>query len=110
VRAAKPDDEAARILRVELGMGGDHGCRVEPVDRKDAAGDPDVACGSHDVADLVEVLELGAGQPDRRIAQLRQLGCGSHEDVPVSRPPHDDADGAQLKLGHVRLSTLATRG
>jgi hypothetical protein len=109
VRAAKPDEEAARMAGVELGMGGDHGRRVEPVDRDDAAGDLDVACGTDDVADLVEVLDLGTGQLDRRIAQLRQLGCGSEEDIPVSRPPHDNADWAQLKLCHVRLSTLARR-
>jgi hypothetical protein len=79
---------------VELGMGGDHGRGVEPVDREDAAGDLDVARGMDEVADLVEVLDLGAGQPDRPIAQLGQLGCGGEEDVPVSRPPHDNADGA----------------
>jgi hypothetical protein len=109
VRAAKPDDEAARMARVEFGMGGGHGGGVEPVDREDAAGDLEVVRGGDDGADLVEVLELGAGQPDRRIAQLGQLGCGREEDVSVSRPPHDDADGAQLELGHVRLSALATR-
>jgi len=106
VRATEPDDEPTRMGRVDLGVRGGHGRTVEAVDRDDAAGDPDVVGGVDDVADLLEAFERATGQPDRRIAQLRQLPYGVEEAVALSGS-HSDADGVQLELGHALLPLAA---
>src|SRR6266508_2129487 len=94
--------------RLDVGVRGGHGRSVEPIDRDDPAADLDVARRGDDVADLLEALEGTTGQPDRRVAQLRQLACGTEEDVAV-RGGHRDADWAQLQLGHVKITSPGAR-
>jgi hypothetical protein len=87
VGAAKPDEESTRMPRVDLGVQSGHSRTVEPVDRDDAAADLDGPSGIHHVGELLQPLELPAGQPDRPVARSASSAVASRKAFPPREAP-----------------------